>query len=375
MSHWIQLFATYRVVTVRNDEVVQGVLHPGIDADHPAVQETLADWEGRHFVKRTPAGTEVTLVRRVAPQPRERWWLHALLLALTAFTTMAAGAVFLGYEPFLSVWLPFGSLRLPIPVGITLGELLPGWIFSLPLLTILLGHELGHYLVAKRHGMDVSPPYFIPSPILWLNFIGTFGAFIRLRSPIMNRAMLLDVGAGGPLASFVLSIPAVLIGLRWSRVVQLGVEQAPTPFAILIGSQPVWLGNSLLFDGLAWLAGGGEGVLLLHPLAFAGWLGLFVTALNLFPLAQLDGGHILYALIGRWQRYAGVAFLGLLLALGLLWPGWWFWAVLILLLGRGSIRHPSVWDPEYPVEGKRRWVGWFCVAIFVLTFVAVPLQT
>jgi hypothetical protein len=376
VTDWMNLFATYRVVMVRDDEVVQGVLHPEIDVDHPVVRDTLTDWKGVHFVHRTPAGTELTLVRRLARRPKERWGLHALLFVLTAITTSAAGAMFLGRVPFRTALLPLGPFAVPIPVGVVLENLLLGGMFSGPLLMILLGHELGHYLVARWHKMDVSPPYFIPSPH-WINLIGTFGAFIRLRSPMINRAMLLDVGAAGPIVSFVLSIPAVVVGLLWSRTVRVPGAGEPA-FAVLFDGQPIWLGGSLLFNSLAHLVRGTEGVLLLHPLAFAGWLGLFVTALNLFPLAQLDGGHILYALVGGRQRYAGMAFLALLLVLGNPWWGgwwgWWLWAGLILLVGRGSIRHPPVFHPEYPVTGARRKIGWVCVAIFVLTFVAMPIR-
>lgn len=152
------------------------------------------------------------------------------------------------------------------------------------------------------------------------------------------------------------------------------VGGAPARYTVLFGGQPIWLGGSPLFDAIDRAVSGGGNFLILHPLAFAGWLGLFVTALNLFPLAQLDGGHILYALTGERQRYVAGAFLAVLIALGFLWRGWWLWAALILVLGRGSIRHPSVFDPEVPVTGVRRVVGWLCVLVFVLTFVAVPIR-
>ncbi len=370
---WMNVFATYRVAIVRDDEVVQGVLHPYMDEDHPLVREALAQWSGSTFVQRTPVGTEVTLVRRVGERPRERWWLHALLFLLTTLSTTVAGAVFQGHSPLGFIVLRTGLVDFPLPIRISPEELAPGLLFSVPLLIILLGHELGHYLVARRHGMDVSPPFFIPSPH-WINLIGTFGAFIRLRSPMINRSMLLDVGSGGPLASFVLSLPVAAVGLYLSRTLPLPAVQTPTSFAVLFGNQPIWLGGSLVFDGLAALLVRGEGMVILHPLAFAGWLGLFVTALNLFPLSQLDGGHILYALVGRWQRPIGLAFLGLLLVLGTVWQGWWVWAVLILLIGRGRIHHPTVFDPRFPVTGIRRPLGWLCVLIFVSTFVVIPLR-
>ncbi|MGI9181053.1 MAG: site-2 protease family protein [Longimicrobiaceae bacterium] len=373
VTDWVNLFATYRVVVVRDDQVVQGVLHPEIDPGGATLHEALESWPGQHFLQTTPIGTELTLVRRVRSRRPERWWLHALLFLLTALTTTLAGAVIEGRTPLEFALLSAGTLRIPLPVAIFPVELFAGLRLSLPLLLILLGHEMGHYLVARRHGMDVSPPFFIPSPH-WINLIGTFGAFIRLRSPMINRAMLLDVGIAGPIASFVLSIPAVVVGLALSRAVNLPAVQTPTSIAVLYDGQPIWLGSSLLFQGLRALVVGGEGIVLLHPLAFAGWLGLFVTALNLFPLSQLDGGHIIYALIGRWQRQVGLAFLALLLALGTVWWIWWLWAGLILLLGRGSIRHPSVFDPHFPVTGVRRLLGWLAVVIFVLTFIPIPFR-
>lgn len=372
MPDWLQLFATYRVARVRDDEVVQGVLLPGLGAAHPAVRAVLEHWDGAVFVHEAPSGTEVTLVRRRRPRRAERWWLHGLLFLLAALTTTAAGARFQGYEPLPLGMLPVGPLGVPVPLGLEPAALGAGLAFSLPLLGILLGHELGHFLTARRHGMDVSPPYFLPAPRL--NVIGTFGAFIGLRSPIINRAMLLDVGIAGPLASFVLSLPALALGLAWSEPLALARDGAPARFVVLLGGQPIYLGSSLLLEALAaFFAGAGE-VLHLHPLAFAGWLGLFVTALNLFPLAQLDGGHILYALLGERQPRIAALFLVLLVVLGQLWWGWWFWAALILLLGRGRVRHPAVFDPAYPVRGLRRGLGWAAVAIFVMTFLPVPFR-
>jgi membrane-associated protease RseP (regulator of RpoE activity) len=372
VPEWVHLFATYRVIRVRDDEIVQGVLLPGLDTDHPLVRSLLTEWGGPHFARQTPLGAELTLVRRWAGPRPERWWLHVLLFLLTGLTATAAGARFLGHEPFPLLALSLGGFPVPVPAGVIPGELIPGLIFSVPLLTILLAHELGHYLAALRHRMDVSPPYFIPSPRI--NVIGTFGAFIRLRSPMINRAMLLDVGVAGPIASFVLSIPVLAVGLVWSTPMLYPHGAPPTAFAFMIGEHPVFVGGSLLVHALAGVLAGAGDVLVLHPLAFAGWLGLFVTALNLFPLSQLDGGHILYALLRHWQPRIGVAFLALLVVLGNFWWGWWFWAALILLLGRGTIRHPAVFDPDYPIGRTRRYLGWLSLLIFVLTFVAVPFR-
>jgi membrane-associated protease RseP (regulator of RpoE activity) len=143
---------------------------------------------------------------------------------------------------------------------------------------------------------------------------------------------------------------------------------------VLFDGRPIWLGSSLLLTLIDRLLGAEGEFIILHPIAFAGWVGLFVTALNLLPLAQLDGGHILYALAGDRQRWFGLAFFAALLVLGSFWWVWWLWAALILVLGRGTIRHPSVFDPQIPVTGRRRVLGWLCVVIFLLTFVPFPVS-
>jgi hypothetical protein len=377
VTEWSGVFTVFRVVRIRNDEVVQGILLPEIGPGDPRLDAALAAWGGTHFLHHAPHGLELTLVRPAAPRPRERWWLHVLLGVLTLLTATVAGAYFQGRDPLVQVLLPVGAWGIPVPVAVRPSELLPGIRFSVPLMAILLAHEMGHYLVARRYRLDVSPPYFVPAPN-WLNLIGTFGAFIRLRSALINRVMLLDVGAGGPVASFVLSIPAMALGLWWSHPVPAGSGTAPSHLLVLFAGEPLWLGRSLLVLLLGHLTGTADGVWLLHPLALAGWLGLFVTALNLFPLSQLDGGHILFALLGRAQRLAGLGFLLLLLVLGNPWWGggwgWWLWAGTVLLLGRGSVRHPPVFDPTLPVEGRRRLLGWACVAAFVLTFIPMPFE-
>ena len=373
MTDWPSVFAVYRTVFVRDDEVVQGVLHAALSQGHPDVVALLDGWDGAHFIHPTDRGTEITLIRRIRERRAERGWLHLLLALITLATTTAAGSYFVGRNPFDMAFLPVGPFAAPFPRRIDFAELLPGLVFSIPLLGVLLGHELGHYRLARRYGMDVSPPYFIPAPH-WLNIIGTFGAFIRLRSVVVNRIVLFDVGVAGPVASFVLSLPLAIWGLMLSRPLPELVEGAPARYAVLFGRQPIWIGDSLLFSLLDWIFAGDGGFLILHPLAFAGWLGLFVTALNLFPLSQLDGGHILFALFGEKQRYAGILFVLLLFGMGFLWWGWWMWAALILLLSRGSIGHPPVFDPEVPVTGRRKALGLAAIVVFILTFVPIPLS-
>lgn len=373
MADLLSLLSEVRSVVIRGDEVVQGTLPKDADAKHPKVQRILTGWGATHFLHQHNGRTVVTLVRRAAPLPRERWWLHLLLGLATLLTTTIAGSYFLSRAPLDLRWLELGPVWIPLPTGINPGEIPAGLIFSVPFMAILFAHEMGHYGIARRHGMNVSPPYFIPAPN-WINFIGTFGAFIRLRSVVVNRRVLLDVGAGGPMASFLLSLPVVAAGLHLSAPMPALPYDPAAPYLIGFAGQQIWLGDSLLFGMMRDLLVPTEGTLLLHPVAFAGWLGLFVTALNLVPLAQLDGGHILYALVGDRQRWFGMAFLVLLIYLGQQWWGWWLWVVLILVIGRGTIRHPAVFDPDPPVGARRQLVGWLCVAIFILTFIPIPLQ-
>ncbi len=202
------------------------------------------------------------------------------------------------------------------------------------------------------------------------------GAFIRLKGPIVRRTVLFDVGSAGPLASFALSVPVLGLGLTLSETVP-GRASIATPFVIHFAGQPVGLGNGLVTHLLATVFGPGppgESLIFLHPLALVGWLGLFVTTLNLLPLGQLDGGHILYALLPKYQGKAARLFMVALFPLGFLWWGWWAWALLIVVLHRGRIDHPAVVQPEESIGPARRTLGWLLVVIFFLTFVPVPLN-
>jgi membrane-associated protease RseP (regulator of RpoE activity) len=367
------LFAVRHEVFLHDLEVVHGVLRPGLSPADPAIRTLLHRWTGTRFVRALPdGGAEVTLVRRAHPRPRERWWLHALLLLGALFTTTLSGAFLAGWEPRAFRMIGQSPVDIPVPVGMFLPELLPGLWFSLPLMTILLAHESGHYAAARRHGMDVSPPYLLPAPY-FLSLIGSFGAFIRLRSPLVNRAVLLDVGAAGPLAGFAVALPVAALGLWLSHPLPAGtVVEGGHRFVLLYGAAPAFsVAGSLGFHALAALAAP-SGPLVLHPLAVAGWAGFFFTALNLLPVSQLDGGHVLFALLGARQRWVGVAFLGALVLLGFLWSGWWVWAVLVLAVGRGRVRHPSVWDPRLEIGGWRRAAAWACIVVFALTFVPLP---
>jgi membrane-associated protease RseP (regulator of RpoE activity) len=262
---------------------------------------------------------------------------------------------------------------IPVPTRLTPLSVAPGLWFSLPLLLILGAHELGHYTLARRHGMDVSPPFFVPAP--WMvSLIGTFGAFIRLRSPLLNRSVLLDVGAAGPIVSFLLSIPAVALGLAWSHTVdEVPAWARGARIGLVVDNQMLPMGQSAAFALLRALSPLGDAPFVaLHPLAFAGWLGLFFTALNLFPVSQLDGGHVVFALSRRWHLLVGMMTVTMLLALSFGWLGWLFWAVLVMVIGRGRLHHPPVFDPDLRLDPARRAIGWACIAIFFLTLIPIP---
>jgi len=270
--------------------------------------------------------------------------IPVLLFAVTFATTLLAGAMQQGVNP------------LETPLALWKG--LP---FSLTLLFILGAHEFGHYAMARRHGIDVTLPYFIPAP----SFIGTFGAFIRMKSVIPDRRVLVDVGAAGPLAGLIVSVPILLLGLYLSDVTT----------AVAPEGEGIALGSSLLFALLTWLVHGATPAqmnLILHPMAFSGWIGLLVTSLNLLPVGQLDGGHVAYALLGKKQRHLSAVVLGGLLILGLTgWMGWLVWGALLMVMG---IHHPPVAADLVPLDRRRFAIGWITLGLFAATFIPVPFQ-
>jgi len=233
-----------------------------------------------------------------------------------------------------------------------------GFSFSVPLLLILGVHELGHMLACRRYGLPATYPYFIPAPV----GIGTFGAIIRIRAPITSRRALFDVGAAGPLAGFAVALPVVAWGIAISRV------SAPAAGEFFEFGEPLLFRMVERFFFPATAAGAD---LALSPVGMAGWFGLFVTALNLLPLAQLDGGHVLYAVVGRHQRRIGFVLFAALAGLSFYWPGWILWAVIVLVMG---IAHPPTADPAERRDPKRRVLALACLVVFVLCFTPVPIR-
>ncbi len=228
--------------------------------------------------------------------------------------------------------------------------------FAIALMAILLFHEFGHYLAGRRRGVLMSLPYFIPAP----NIVGTFGAIIKSRSPFTNRRDLIEVGAAGPLAGFVISIIALSIGLYNSEIVPVGVDSG------------MRLGDSLLIKFLSRVIVGPipDGFdFLLSPAAFAGWVGLLVTMINLLPMGQLDGGHIIYGLLGKRQHNIGKLFVIIMAALGFWWPGWWFFGVMVFLFG---LNHPPTYNDSMPLSKISRAMGLAAVIIFIVSFIPAP---
>jgi hypothetical protein len=366
-------FEAWRTHALGGREYVEALVAPEHRGPSPDLARALAAWPGRHYWA-DHARTHLVLIRPLGAARRERWLLHGALLALTVVCALGAGAVLAGgwtpAEPPGLTGVVVGGVRFFEQLGGSgWRNLVGGWSFALPLLGILLVHELGHYFAARRYAIDASPPYFLPVPPN-LSPIGSLGAYIRLRSPVLDRRQLLDVGAAGPLAGFALTLLVLAWGFATSEAVEPGLAGARS-FVTLAG-QPVGLGDSLLIAGYRHLfLPGAESVHLSLP-AFAGWVGAFVTGLNLLPLSQLDGGHVLYGLLGRRQAAVGLATLVALLALAQLSWNWYVWVAVALFVGGGGWAHPSVLAPARPVPPGRRWIGWVAVAVFVVTFVPVP---
>ncbi len=289
---------------------------------------------------------------------KQRLGIHITLLALTLVTTTAVGAglalTFQANRPLTLDDLTSVLLRLP-------GEpllALSGLPFSLTLMSILLAHEMGHYLACRHYRIDATLPYFLPFPSL----IGTLGAFIRIRSPIFTRKALFDVGIAGPIAGFAMLLPIAIAGVAMSHVAPGIATRSDFVFSTPLLMRAI---EALLFPGVA------VDNIYLHPVARAAWVGFLATALNLLPAGQLDGGHIVYAFFGRWHKLWSRIFVVFLVVLGFVTGSllWYVWAVLLLF----ALRHPVICD-EAPLDSKRKALGWLALAMLVLSFTPNPLR-
>jgi len=271
-------------------------------------------------------------------RPRQRYWLHALMFALTlASTTIVGARMQVNFDrnlAFFDLERDLGAFASWWNHPALLWQGLP---FSLTLLTILLAHEFGHYIACVYYHVDASLPYFLPAP----TFTGTLGAFIRIRAPIYTKRVLFDVGVAGPIAGFVFLLPALAIGLAFSKVIPGIGHQGTLSFGT---PALLWLLERAIFPGTP------VSDIYLHPVARAAWIGILATALNLLPIGQLDGGHILYSIVGDRHKLLSRVFTALLVPIGIFfWPGWLVWAVLLLFFG---MRHPAIYDPTEIGAGR-----------------------
>ncbi len=306
------------------------------------------------------------------PPPRERYWLHALLLVATCFTTLVVGARM--EFNFLHNLPPFaaGDEYIPFfPVGWVLAHpsrLLLGIPFSATLLTILLAHEMGHYLLCRYYGVRATLPFFIPAPTL----IGTLGAVIRIKAPIRSRAALFDIGIAGPIAGFVVAIAILAVAMALSKPLVPGIG----PSDLRLGYPEIFY---LVHDALRSVVPGHPtaalplGRVYLHPTAIAAWVGMFATALNLLPSSQLDGGHIVYALAPRAHRVISWITVIVLVYLGRMYVGWRVWAGLIIVMNVLTYRQQQA--PEFPSLPGGRWILALLAAVMLaLTFTVSPFE-
>jgi len=293
------------------------------------------------------------------PRPRHRYWLHALLLVATLLSTTVVGVEFARSfaqnRPVDFGEILDGSMRMWQEPS----YLLPGLPFSLTLLTILLAHEFGHFFAARYYLVDASLPFFIPFPTL----IGTLGAFIRIRSPILSKRILFDIGVAGPLAGFVALVSPLIAGVALSKVLP-GIGH----------SGDLVFGTPLILRLMEWVRfpGVATGDIYLHPVARAAWVGLLATALNLLPIGQLDGGHILYAFLGERTKYLSRLFIFILVLMGTFFAySWLVWAALLFFFG---MRHPAIVDP-HPLGRFRTLLAVAALAVFILSFTAAPVHS
>jgi membrane-associated protease RseP (regulator of RpoE activity) len=310
-----------------------------------------------HF-RSGPVSEDLTYVSTVpAVRPPGRPWRHILLFALTVLTTTLVGA-----NHFASFYMDFGNQPLDLSgVGLFLNGL---W-YSASILAILGAHEFGHYYACRYYRVDASLPYFLPAP---LPLTGTLGAFIRIRQMIPTKRELFDIGIAGPIAGFVVAVPVLLVGMSLSRLTPLPPDT----------SGFVELGEPLLFKGVAWLFWGTppEGYSInMHPMAFAAWFGLLATALNLFPIGQLDGGHISYAVLGRRSTLVTLATVIALVGLTFVSSSWLIWTVLtVVMLVVFGPRHPKTFDEHVPLDRGRKLLALFALLMFILCFTPAPIE-
>jgi len=322
---------------------------PYADKDS-AVSKMQARLRPSGFITEVKEDADGLLIVVREDKSRKIPWVNIVLFLATLLTMFLAPLMWrLDIDTMLNPRAVLEYLGQPGAVG-------ESFEFVIGLISILLFHEFGHYLAGRRRGVFMSLPFFLPAP----NIAGTFGAVIKTRSPITNRRDLIEVGATGPIAGFVVAVIVLVIGFANAHIIEADFVDG-------------WsLGESLLIRFLGWLIIGPipDGYAIeLSSTIFAGWVGLLVTMLNLLPLGQLDGGHIIYGLFGKMQYRISRVFFALLVALGFWWPGWWFFGALVFLFG---IKHPPTINDTMKVPRLTRLAGYIAIIIFIISFVPVP---
>lgn len=337
----------------RQEQIIRfrGRLLLDAEAAYALIAPRFRDLGKLPLLQEEGAGVALLVLPALPPPAPSRLWLALLLFVATIASTIYVGAQDLDLTTGQPVW-----------------SWADGISFSAALLGILLAHELGHYIAARREGVAVSYPFFIPMPIFLL---GTMGAFISIKEPVPNRRALLAIGIAGPLAGLAVAIPVLLLGLSLSEVRNVDALREALPNVTYFTE-----GNSLIYAALKVLVFGrmlpaGPEDVFLHPVALAGWAGLFVTGLNLLPAGQLDGGHVFFALFGpRPAQIMSMAVAVVLLGLGFLWSGWFLWAVIVALLGQ---RHSPLLNEVTPLRGGWRLLAVFGLIVFALVFMPAPI--
>lgn len=352
--------------------------------DSVTAYDQLSGWikpEGLTPLFRVEEDRQIILLVPGKPAPKpSNPVINLILFIVTLISVLLAGGLY-----GLDEALPSNPLQAIVSL------LLRGWPFALSLIAILAAHEFGHYLAGRYHGVHVTLPYFIPFPF---GLFGTLGAFINMKEAPKNRRVLLDIGIAGPLAGLAVAIPVLLIGLMLSKVEPIAYPPPADSAFTLEGNSIIYLASKFLvfgkllpaplsyagispliywvrffFSGYPIPAGGMD--VMLSPVAWAGWAGLLVTAMNLIPVGQLDGGHVMYVLFGtKKMKVILPIILVCLILMGLAWNGWWIWAFLIYFVGR-SYAEPL--DQITTLDNRRKILGIIALCVFILTFTPVPL--
>ena len=302
-------------------------------------------------------GEHIIYIIKKSKKKEKPVWINYLLIIATIITTILTGSILhLGY---------LDAFSLPNPLDIFKVENLAhgALFFSLPLMSILMVHEMGHYFISKKHGISTSLPFFIPIPPVLSFNIGTFGALISSRDPMPNKKALFDVGIAGPLAGFIVAIPITIIGLATTKVVPISlIDQIPEG-SIIFGQS--FLIDPVIARGIMQIP---EGFTYeMNSILFAGWVGLLITSINLLPAGQLDGGHIFRAVLGDKQKYVGWAAVIVMIV-----TGWLFFAFIIIFLM--GMMHPPPLNDDTELDTRRKLLFIVAIAMLILCYIPYPIR-